>query len=331
MRFDQLKRREFITLVGSAVASWPLAARAQQRAMPVIGFLHSASRAPNAHLVAAFRKGLSEAGFVEGQNVAIEYRWAEGQYDRLPRMARELIDGKVDIMVTVTTPAALAAKQATSVLPIVFVEVGNPILVGLVGSLSRPEANITGFSNMASDLSDKRFALLKEAIPHARRIAVLWNPNNPTTAPKLQATEAAARSFDITVSRHSVQDVDELEASFGAILAAGADALIALLDTVVLDNRERVVTFAAASKLPAIYEAREFVQSGGLMSYGTNFADHFENAAGYVGKILRGTKPGALPVQQPTKFELVINLKTAKLLGIEPPPTLVALADEVIE
>jgi putative tryptophan/tyrosine transport system substrate-binding protein len=329
MRFDQLKRREFITLVVGAVAAWPLAAaRAQQRPMPVVGFLHSASRAPNAHLVAAFRKGLSEAGFVEGQNVAIEYRWADGHYDRLPRMARELIDGKVDIIVTVTTPAALAAKQATSVLPIVFVEVGNPILVGLVGSLSRPEANITGFSNMASDLSDKRFALLKEVIPHARRIAVLWNPNNPTTAPKLQKTEAAARSFDMTVSRHSVQDVDELEASFGAIRAADADTLIALLDTVVLDNRERVVTFAAANKLPAMYEAREFVQS---MSYGTNFADHFENAAGYVGKILRGTKPGALPVQQPTKFELVINLKTANALGLNVPPSLLALADEVIE
>jgi putative ABC transport system substrate-binding protein len=326
-----VRRREFTTLLGGAAVAWPLMARAQQAAMPLIGFLHSASPAPNAHLVAAFRKGLSEAGFVEGQNVLIEYRYAEGQYDRLPRLARELIDGKVDIIVPVTTPAALAAKQATSVLPIVFVEVGNPILVGLVGSLSRPEANITGFSNLASDLSDKRFALLKETIPRAKRVAVLRNPNNPTTTPKLQATEAAARSFDIEVSHHPVQNVDELEATFGAIHAAGADALIALLDTVVLDNRERVVTFAAANKLPAIYEARGFVQSGGLMSYGTNFADHFASAAGYVGKILRGTKPGALPVQQPTKFELVINLKTAKALGLDVPPTLLAIADDVIE
>jgi putative ABC transport system substrate-binding protein len=325
-----MRRREFITLLGGAAVTWPFVARAQQ-GVPVIGFLHSASPAPNAHLVTAFREGLSAAGFVDGQNVAIEYRYAEGEYNRLPRLVRELIDGKVDIIVAVTTPSALAAKQATTVLPIVFVEVGNPVLVGLVGSLSRPEANITGFSNLAADPSDKRFAFLRETLPHTRRVAVLWNPNNPITTPKLQATEAAARNFGVEVNHHPVRNFDELEASFGAIHAAGADALIALLDTVVLDNRERVVTFAAVNKLPAIYEAREFVDSGGLMSYGTNFADHFASAAGYVGKILRGTKPGALPVRQPTKFELVINLKAAKALGLEIPPTLLALADEVIE
>jgi len=325
-----MRRRVFIAILGSAAVTWPRAARAQQpSAAPRIGFLGPAEPPPA--LLAAFQRGLREAGFVDGTSIIIDYQFAQGSLERLPALARTLVDQQVDVIVTRSTPAALAAKRATSTIPVVFVEVGDPIKAGLIKSLARPEANITGVSSLAPDLSGKRLELLREINPHAAHIAVLWNPDNPTTGPKLQMTELAAQTLGLHLSKHPVSKAVELNDAFVTMRSGGAEAVVALLDTIVLDNRDEVVALAAKFSLPAIYEVKEMVEVGGLLSYGTSFSERFSRAATYVGKLLNGAKPGDLPVEQPTKFELVINLNTAKALGLTVPPALLGRADEVIE
>jgi putative ABC transport system substrate-binding protein len=325
-----MRRREFIGRVCATAAAWPLAGRAQQRLkIRRIGFLRP-NPAPTA-AVEAFRRRLREAGYVEGSSISIDFRYTGGSLDGLPAAARELVNSNVEVIVTASSPATLAARRATSTTPIVFVEVADPIDAGLVTSLARPEANVTGASSMGTDVSPKRFEILRELAPPAFRIAVLWNPSNPTAGLRLSATERAAQTAGVQVLKHAVRRAAELDEIFAAISAAGADALVAINDTIVLDNRHRVIQLAEKYRLPTMYDLREYVEAGGLVSYGANFAEQFAQAATYVARILKGDSPADLPVIEPTKFRLVINVKTAKALGIEVPPMLLARADEVIE
>jgi putative ABC transport system substrate-binding protein len=319
-----MRRREFITLLGGATAAWPLAARAQQAGrVPTIGFLGSATPATQGQWVTAFVQRLRELGWVEGHNLAIDYRWAEGRSERFADIAAEIVRLKVDVIVAATTPAALAAKQATSVIPIVFAGVSDPVGTGLVASLARPGANVTGLSNLISDTGGKRLEFLREVVPGLRRLAIMANVSNPAVAP-------AARTFGLEVAILEVRRVEDIASAFDAPKGR-TDALYVCADPLMYTNRIRINTLALSVRLPTMHGLREYVEAGGLMSYGANIADHFRRNAEYVDKILRGAKPGDLPIEQPTKFDLVINLTTAKALGLDIPPTLLARADEVIE
>jgi putative tryptophan/tyrosine transport system substrate-binding protein len=325
-------RREFLIGLGAA-ALWPLAARAQQKRVPVVGFLSSGSVAgPNALNVAAFQQGLSQTGYVEGQNVAIEYRWAEGSYDRLPALAADLVGGKVDLIATSGgSVSALAAKGATSTIPIVFVLGDDPVAAGLVANLARPGANLTGVSFLVVELMAKRLELLSELVPQARVIALLINPDNPQTVRVMRDVQEAARAKGVQLPILKAATESEIEAVFATLYQLQAGALIVGADPFFYSRREQLVALAARYAVPTIYFAREFGASGGLISYGTSITAAYHQLGIYAGKILKGAKPVDLPVQQPTTFELVINLKTAKALGLTVPQALLARADEVIE
>jgi putative ABC transport system substrate-binding protein len=326
-----MRRRDFIRIFGSAAAAWPLAARAQQL-MPVIGLLHSASAEAFAPFLIALREGLNESGFVDGQNVRIDFRWAEGQYDRLPTIAKELVDQQVALIVAGGGDRpALAAKAATTTIPIVFTGSDDPVGFGLVTSLNRPGGNVTGVSLFTSELEVKRFALLRELAPTIPRIAMLVNPSNPTAEPNIRDVQAAADAIGQQVDFLRASSEREIDSAFRTMVGRRTDALLVAHDPFLLSRREQLVTLAAYNMIPAIYEFRDFVLVGGLMSYGSKLTDNYRLAGGYVGKILKGAKPADLPVQQPTKLTLTINLKTAKSLGLEIPAKLLALADEVIE
>jgi putative tryptophan/tyrosine transport system substrate-binding protein len=326
-----MKRRQFITLIGGA-AAWPLAARAQQRRMPVIGFLSSVSPGPFTHLIAAFREGLSHAGYVEGQNVAMEYRWAEGRYDRLPALAAELVSRQVAVIVASGgNGPAQAAKAATGRIPIVFVSGGEPIRAGLVAGLSRPGGNVTGVSTMFSALVPKRLDLLNQLVPNVAVIGVLINPNYPDADLQRQELEEAAAAMRRQTRLVEAGTESEVVTAFASLAQQRVDALLVANDPFFDSRRDQITALAARHALPAIYSGREYAAAGGLMSYGPSLPDAFRQASIYTARILGGEKPADLPVQQPTKFELVLNPKAAKALGLEIPPTLIALADEVIE
>jgi putative tryptophan/tyrosine transport system substrate-binding protein len=329
MQFDQLNRREFITLLGGAAAAWPLAARAQQPAMPVVGFLRT-TLADRPDYVTAFRQGLKEAGFVEGQNVAVEYRSAEGRPDRLPALVADLVRQPVAVIVG-HTPAALAAKAATTTVPIVFVTGGDPVSYGLVASLNRPGGNVTGISFITAELGAKQLGLLRELRPGAARIAVLADPKWPLTERFVSELRAAASAVGQQLIVLDVSSGREIETAFTTLVQRGAGALHTGIGGVLGSERERIVALAGRHGIPAIYNWRDAVAAGGLMSYAPSITDVYRQAGIYAGRILKGEKPRDLPVMVPTKFEFVINLKTAKALGLDIPPTLLALADEVIE
>jgi putative tryptophan/tyrosine transport system substrate-binding protein len=324
-----MKRREFITLIGSAAAAWPLAARAQQPAMPVVGFLRSGTLTDVPHRVTAFRQGLKEAGFVEGQNVAIEYR--SDQTDRLPLLVAEFLRRQVALIVRFNTPSALAAKAATTTVPIVFVIGGDPVRDGLVASLNRPGGNVTGVSFFSAELGAKQLGLLRELRPGAARIAVLADPKFPTTERFVSEVRAAASAIGQQIEVLYVRSDREIETAFTTLVQRGAGALLGGLGGFLFSQRDRVVALAARHRIPAIYNSREWVAAGDLMSYGASTTDAYRQAGIYAGRILKGEKPGDLPVMLPTKFEFVINVTTAKALGLEIPDKLLALADEVIE
>jgi putative ABC transport system substrate-binding protein len=327
-----MRRREFIGLIGGAAAAWPLEGRAQQSAKPVIGFLASLSSAYVAHFTPAFRAGLSETGYIDGQNVLIEFRSAEGQYDRLTALAAELVDRKVAVIVaTGGSEPAKVAKASTASIPIVFISAADPIRAGVVISFNRPGGNITGVSLLGSALEAKRLELLHEMVPGASPIAVLLNPKYPDFDLQLRELQDAANVINrkLVVARASTQT--EIDAAFTMVTQQAASALLVAQDAFFNSQRDYLVAVAARFKLPAIFNQREQAEGGGLFSYGTNFADGYRQAGVYAGKLLKGAKPSDLPVLQPTKYEFVINLRTAKTLGLAVPPSLLALADEVIE
>jgi putative ABC transport system substrate-binding protein len=325
-----MKRRVFITLLGAAAAC-PFAAHAEQPAMPVIGLLHSGSPKPNEILVAAFRDGLKEAGHVEGKNVAIEYRWAEGRYDRLPGLADDLVRRKVAVIFGAGPPAAHAAAAATKTIPVVFVSGDDPVKSGLVASLNRPGANVTGAAMFTGQLAAKQLGLLRELAPKAAVVAMLVNPNNPLTKAVIADFEAAAAVTGHHIQIVNASDEGEIDKAFATLKELRADALIVGADPYFFARREQLVALEARYMVPAIFEFREFAMAGGLMSYGASIRDGYRQAGVYAGRILAGASPTNLPVLQPTKFELVINLKTAKALGVVPSSGLLAIADEVIE
>ena len=328
-----IPRREFITLLGGAAAAWPSAPRAQEPAKPVIGFLHSASAAAYAHLVAAFGKGLSEAGYTEGQNVAIEYRWSEGHNERLPALAAELVRRQVAVIVTPgSTAATLAATAATTTIPIVFLSAVDPVKTGLVASLKRPGGNVTGVSDIGVELAAKRLGLLHELLPGAARFALLVNPNNPgITEAYVTEAQTAASAIGRQIEIVTASTNSDIDRAFATLVNKRADACLVSTDALFVARRVQLVTLAARHAVPTMYFRREFAEAGGLMSYGSNLADQFRQNGIYAGRILKGEKPAEMPVQLPTKFEFVVNLQTAKSLGLEIPPTLIARADEVIE
>jgi ABC-type uncharacterized transport system substrate-binding protein len=329
MQFDQLKRREFITLLGAA-AAWPLAVRAQQSAMPVIGFLRSTSAAGSTHLVGAFRQGLNEAGFVENQNVAIEYRWGDDQRDKLPGLVADLLRRRAAVIVA-NIVGAQAAKAATATTPIVFVAGSDPVKLGLVASLARPGGNITGLVFTTTDITAKRLGLLHELAPKAAVIAVLLDPNFPGASAELQGVEEARRTIGPQIVIVKAASEGEFNSAFAAIVRAGAGALYVGGGPFFNSRRRQIVAWVSRQGLPASYVSRAHVEAGGLMSYGASQPDAYRRAAGYVGRILKGEKAGDLPVELASKFELIINLATAKGMGLEIPPMLLARADEVIE
>ena len=329
-----MRRRDFTALLGAAAVAWSLAAGAQQtRKAPRIGVLLPGPPAPYPELD-AFYQGLRELGYTTGQNIDIERVYAEWKPDRFPQLAAELVRRKVDVIVVASTSPARAAKEATSTIPIVVAGMADPVTDGLVASLARPGGNITGNTFLGPELIGKRFGLLKEAIPGLSRVVVLWHPSaygEATMARILNDTKDAARALELQLQLVPARDLGDLDGAFAAMTPEHADALISLPSPMLFTENRRIVDLAAKSRLPAMYNAREFVEAGGLMAYGANIAELFRRAAGYVDKILKGAKPADLPVEQPTKFEFLINLKTAKALGLTIPPMLLATADEVIE
>jgi putative ABC transport system substrate-binding protein len=331
MQFDQ-KRRAFITLLGGAAVAWPLAARAQQPAMPVIGFLSSRSPEDSTHLIPAFAAGLAEGDYVEGRNLSIEFRWARGRYDLLPAMAAELVSRRVTVLTTAGgEPSALAAKQATSTIPIVFGIGGDPIALGLVESFSRPGGNATGVTLLTNLMEPKRLGLLRELVPGVPLIGVLLNPKFAPASRQLQQVEEAARSIDQRILVANASTDEELEIAFAALTRERVGALLVTADPYFDTRREQIVGFAARHRLPAIYQFREYAVAGGLLSYGVSITDAYRQYGVYTARILKGAKPADLPVLQPTKFETVINLKTAKALSVKISDNLLSLAGEVIE
>lgn len=324
-----MRRREFIAGLGGA-AIWPLAARAQQRAAPVIGFLSSVSPGPYAQNLAAFRRGLRQTGFVEGQNVTVEYRWAEGNYNRVPALVAEFVKSRVDVIVA-TGGTAPVAKAATTTIPIIALSGGDPDKEGLVTDLRRPDANITGMALFAYSLGPKRFELLRELVPSAKLIAVMANPNNRAAIADREDVEAAARTVGQRIVVLDASSESDFEPAFAAMAQKRADALLVMADPFFNSRRERLVGLVARHQIPAVYEWREFAEVGGLMSYGSNLADAIRQLGLYTGQILKGAKPADLPFQRASKIELIINLKTAKTQGLTFPITLLGRADEVIE
>jgi len=331
MQFNQLRRREFIT-VASGAAVWPLVARAQQLTMPVIGFLGSASPNEYAIRLGAFRQGLKEAGYVEGQNVAIEYRWAEDQYNRLPALAAELVHRQVAVIVAGGgTPSAMAAKAATATIPIVFAVAVDPVKVGLVTSLNKPSGNLTGVTNLNVDVAQKRLELMHELQPTAATIAVLINPTSVLAEPFLQAVEPAARALGLKLHILNASTDRELDTVFATLAQLRASALVVSTDIFFNTRAEQLAALSLRHAVPTIYAYRPFVAAGGLISYGSDETEYYRLAGVYAGRILKGEKPADLPVQRLTKIELIINLKTAKTLGITVPQSVQSRADEVIE
>jgi len=326
-----MQRREFITLVGGAAAAWPIATRAEQPArLPTVGFLGSATPSAAPEGAAAFVQRLSELRWVVGSTVAIEYRWAEGRNDRSAELAAEFVRLKVDAIVTSGTPSVLALMQATSSIPIVFVAVGDPVANGLVKSLARPGGNVTGLSNQTRDLAGKRVEILREVIPGLRRLAILANVGNDAVVLEMRDAQAAARTLGYEVTTLEIRRSEDIAPAFET-LRDRADAIYIVIDALVVINRVSINTLALNARLPTMHAFRESVEAGGLISYGPNFPELWRRSAEYIDKILRGAKPADIPVEQPTKFDLVINLKTAKALGLSVPPALLARADDVIE
>ena len=326
-----LRRREFITLLGGAASAWPLAARAQQPATSTIGFVSSRAPGESAGVVAAFRRGLGEAGFVEGQNLAIAFRWAEGRYDRLPALVAELVNLRVAVLFAAGgTPSALAAKEATSTIPVVFSAVNDPVRLGLVPSLNRPGGNVTGMSLLNSELVAKSAQFLKEAVPAAAVIAFLVNPSGPSAEIYVKEVPAV-RALGIQIRVLNASTEHDLDESFASLGKLGVSGLVVPAEPFFDSQRERIVSLAVQHAVPMISSLREYVVAGGLMSYGPSLPDSYRRAGIYVGRVLKGEKPADLPVMQPTKFDLVINAKTAKTLGLKLPDNVLALADEVIE
>jgi putative ABC transport system substrate-binding protein len=326
-----MRRREFTTLLGGAAVAWPLSGRAQQRAMPIVGFLNASWPDTMAQLIPVFRKGLAEAGYIEGRNVAIEYRWAEGRYDRMPAMAAELVRRQVAVIVASPTPPALAAKAATATVPIVFGVADDPVKLGLVTSLARPEGNATGVYFFLSDLAAKQLGLLHELVPAAVRFAVLVNPDNANAEAVAREMATAASAIGVQIEVMRASDMASIEAAFATLVRNKADALVVGADPFFFSQRAELAALATRRAIPAVFTVRDFPQAGGLMSYGTNLIEVFHQLGMYVGRILKGAKPTDLPVVQSTKFDFIINLTTAKALGLNVPPTMLARADEVIE
>jgi putative ABC transport system substrate-binding protein len=327
-----MRRRDLIAALGSAAATWPFAARAQQPAkLPSIGFMGQTTRSVAGEWTAAFVQRLRELGWIDGHNVAIEYRWGEGRNERFAEIAAEFVRLKVDVIVTSGTSQVLAAKQATSVIPIVFATAGDPVGTGLVTSLARPGGNVTGLSNQMLDLAGKQLELLREVVPNLRRLAIIGNIDNPIIVIEIGDVQAAARMLGLEVVTLEIRRAEDIALAFEALVEGRAQALYVTSDALVITNRARIHTLAMGMRLPTMYGSRDYVEAGGLMSYGPNYPNQFRRAAEYVDKILRGAKPGDIPVEQPTKFELVINLTAAKALGLTVPDKLLGIADEVIE
>ena len=327
-----MRRREVISLLGGAATAWPLAARAQQAAKVYrIGFLGNSTAALEADLVGPFREGLRDLGYVEGQNILIEYRWAEGEYERFPALTAELIALRVDVIVTAGTPASLAVQKAATSIPLVMIAVGDPVATGLVASLGRPGGNITGLTSISSEMAGKRLELLREVVPKLSHVAVLWNAASPIQVIDERETRAAAQALGMKMLSLGVRSREEIEDALTTIVREQPGALLVLADRLFLHHRTRIMDFAAQRRLPGVHAYRELVEAGGLMSYGPSYADMHRRAASYVDRILKGSKPADLPVQAPVKFEFVINLKAANALGLAIPPMLLGRADEVIE
>jgi ABC-type uncharacterized transport system substrate-binding protein len=326
-----MNRREFITLLGGAATAWPLVARAQQAGkLPTIGFLGSTTPAPQSQWTAAFVQRLRELGWIEGRTVAIEYRWAEGRTERFTEFADEFVRLKVDVILTHNTPPVLAAKQVTSVIPIVFATAADPVGTGVVASLARPGSNVTGLSSQTNDTAGKRIELLREVVPGLRRLAILANVDNSYVALEMGEVQTATRTLGLEAALFEIRRAEDIATAFDG-LKGRAEALYVLPDPVLFTHRLRINTLALGARLPTMHSVREYVEASGLISYGPNWPHQWRRAAEYVDKILRGAKPADIPVEQPTKFDLVINLTTAKVLGLKVPPTLLARADEVIE
>jgi putative tryptophan/tyrosine transport system substrate-binding protein len=325
-----MRRRDFIAGLGGVVA-WPVAGRAQQRAVPMIGFLNGNSSEDGAEFLAAFRQGLREDGFVEGENVTIQPRWADGQYDRLPALAMELVNHRVAVIAAGSPSASQAAKAATSTIPIVFTSGGDALRLGLVPSMNRPGGNVTGISFLTDELSGKQLGLLHDLVPKANVIASLLNPSFVDAPLQLKSVQNAARVVGLKLEVMDASTERDIDDAFARMVVSRAEGLVVFSDPFLFIHREKIVALAASHALPAIYSIRKFVAAGGLMSYDTSISDAYRRAGVYVGRILKGEKPGDLPVVQPTKYEFIINLKTAKALGLTIPPSILALADEVIE
>jgi putative ABC transport system substrate-binding protein len=326
-----LGRRRFLTLLSGAAVAWPIAARAQQPAMPVIGFLNGASPEGYALYAAAFRQGLKEAGYIDGQNVTIDYRWAEGRYERLPTQAADLVHRQVSVIAATSTPAMLVAKAATSTIPIVFTTGADPVQLGFVASLNQPGGNTTGVSFFTSEMGSKQAALVRELIPAAAHVGLLVNPNFPATDAQTRDVTTAASAIGFQIDVMQASDSREIETAFGALVRNRADALLVGSDPFFVSRRLQIATLTARHAIPAVYPVHDFADAGGLISYGASQTEAYRQAGIYTGKIIKGAKPADLPVMRSTKFELVINLPTARAIGLEIPPTLLARADEVIE